>query len=107
MCFGKNTNRKYLFQHVAFSVSPETVTEWAKALMNMLTRITSRVNRIEQQLGSPELELKTSTSPHAQPEDAQQTIYSIPRLQETIAHRQKQLRMRRRGERADRNSQEG
>ncbi|KAG0427899.1 hypothetical protein HPB47_025074 [Ixodes persulcatus] len=68
---------------------PETVPEWAKVLMNMLTRITSRVDRIEQQLMSPEMELKSPTPPPAQPEDAQQTI---ARLQETIARLQEQLR---------------
>lgn len=57
--------------------------------MNMLTRITSRVDRIEQQLMSPEMELKSPTPPPAQPEDAQQTI---ARLQETVARLQEQLR---------------
>ncbi|KAM7297198.1 hypothetical protein ISCGN_022351 [Ixodes scapularis] len=67
----------------------ETVPEWARILMNMLTRITSRVDRIEQQLMSPEIELKSPAAPPAQPEDAQQTI---ARLQETIARLQEQLR---------------
>ncbi|KAG0416190.1 hypothetical protein HPB47_006631, partial [Ixodes persulcatus] len=71
------------------SSETEIVLEWAKALMNMLTCITSRVDRIEQQLMSPEMELKSPTPPPAQPEDAQQTI---ARLQETIACLQKQLR---------------
>lgn len=61
----------------------------AKVLMNMLTRITSGVDRIKQQLMTPEIELKSPTAPPTQPEDAQQTI---ARLQETIARLQEQLR---------------